>query len=127
MRLILISFIFLLECCSNKNDGGEKQSNDSVAIEVPVSEDSNKNSKPFDSSYLVITISADTLSVELSGRSMQLESATNLDQFIEDNKQNITAPRIKIITTQHFSYQNFKSTIDILKKHEYYGFQMIKK
>lgn len=121
----LILFIFSLASCNNKSDVGRKRSNDTITITVPVSKDSTKDLNFIDSTYLTIKINADTLVAEFWGHSLRLDNETSLDQFIQDNKKNINPRRIRIVTTQHYSYQKFKSTVEVLKKNEYYGFQMM--
>jgi biopolymer transport protein ExbD len=78
-----------------------------------------------DSSYFAITILNNGIDVKLFGQETKLKNTIELDNFIANHKADISTKKISIISSSNLKYDKFKPVIEILKKHEYYKYNLV--
>jgi biopolymer transport protein ExbD len=96
-----------------------------VTIQTPVSTTSTYNEN--DSSYFVITILKNALEVKLFNQTTKLSTIRELDDFITKHKSGINSRKIMVISSSDLSYDKFKPIFEVLKKHDYYKYNLVKK
>jgi biopolymer transport protein ExbD len=80
-----------------------------------------------DSSYFSLTILNESFEADFLNKKQVFKSSSEVDRFIQDNKTLINPNKILIIGNAKVSYEKMKSILEILKKYEYYKFQMVTK
>jgi len=80
-----------------------------------------------DSSYFSLTILNDSFVANFLNNKKVFKSSSEVDRFIQDNKTLINPNKILIIGGAKVSYEKMKPILEILKKYEYYKFQMVTK
>lgn len=78
-----------------------------------------------DSTYFSITILDKGIDVKLFGQETKLKTTNDLDTFVTAHKQDIK--KIIIITKREIPDNKFKPVLEILKKHEFYKFNLVTK
>jgi len=78
-----------------------------------------------DSTYFSITILGKGVDVKLFGQETKFKTTNDLDSFITAHKQDIK--KIIIIARREVPDDKFKSVLEILKKHEFYKFNLVTK
>lgn len=96
-----------------------------VTIQKPASTTQTINET--DSSQFTITILKNALEVKLFNQVTRLKNTKELDDFITNNKENINSNNILIIASSDLLYEKFMPVIEVLKRHEYYKFNLLPK
>lgn len=78
-----------------------------------------------DSTYFSITILDNGIDVRLFGQETKLKTTNDLDTFVAAHKQDIK--KIIIITTREVPDNKFKPVLEVLKKHEFYKYNLVTK
>lgn len=94
-----------------------------VSIQTPTSVVSTLDEN--DSSYFVIAILARGIDVKLFGKETNLKTTSDLDTFVTAHKQRIG--KIIIITEREVPGNKFKSVLEVLKKHEFFKYNLVTK
>ena len=96
---------------------------DPITVEQPTI--TTKPAEPIDSSYLSITISNDGFEISFLNKKEIIKSGAKVDKFIQDKKKLINPNKILIRGNSTDHHDKFKSIVDVLKKYNYYKFQLI--
>ena len=80
-----------------------------------------------DSTHFSITILDNSFDVKIRDKAVSLKSDKEVNDFIEMNKSLIDPNKISIFIKPNISFDRFKSILDVLKKHGYDKFQVLKK
>lgn len=78
-----------------------------------------------DSTYFSLTILNDNFEAKLLNKKEILKNSSEVDKFIEDNKSLIDPNKILVVGNSKVSYEKMKPILEILKKYQYYKFQMV--
>lgn len=78
-----------------------------------------------DSTYFSITIIDKGIDVKLFGQETKLKNTNDLYSFVTAHKQDIK--KIIIITSRDVSDSKFKLVLEVLKKHEFYKYNLVTK
>jgi biopolymer transport protein ExbD len=101
------------------------KSSEPITIEQPTITTKTVNAN--DSSYFSLTILNDSFEANFLNKKKVFKSSSEVDRFIQDNKTLINPNKILIIGNAKVSYEKMKPILEILKKYEYYKFQMVTK
>jgi len=96
-----------------------------VTIQTSISTTSTYNEN--DSTYFSITILKNALEVKLLNQVTELKNATELNNFITNHKSYISSKKILIISSSDLPYDKFKPVVEVLKRHEYYKYNLVTK
>jgi biopolymer transport protein ExbD len=80
-----------------------------------------------DSTHFSITILDNSFDVKIRDKTVSLKSDKEVNDFIEMNKSLIDPNKISIFLKANIPFDRFKSILDVLKKHGYDKFQVLKK
>lgn len=78
-----------------------------------------------DSTFFSITILDKGIDVKLFGRETKLKTTNDLDTFVTAHKQDIR--KIIIIITREVPDNKFKPVLEVLKKHDFYKYNLVTK
>jgi hypothetical protein len=80
-----------------------------------------------DSTFLTFTLEKDIFTVRLLHWSTTSKSAAELNQFVDAHLSNVDPNKIIIIGDPDAKYYQFKAVIEVMKKHDWLKFRLIKK
>ncbi len=94
-----------------------------ITIQSPTSVINTYNEN--DSTYFSIIILNNGINVRLFGQETKLKNTGELDEFIGTHKSDIK--KVIIIASRELSDNKFKPVLEVLKKHEYYKYNLVTK
>jgi hypothetical protein len=148
MRYIFLVFIFCTTTClGQKSKGHGKPKADTTTHINPVKTDSVKQAKPDtakavtyestesqtskkiyinDTTFFAVHVIANGYETILLGNEKTILSDKELDDFITLNKRIISTKKIFIITSPQAPFETIKPLLDILRKQQFFEFQIVR-
>ena len=95
------------------------------AGEVKISDANSNKIDTTDSANFIIEIFDNSIDVRFFNKTRKLKNPKKLDKFIHTNRKNIDTKKIFVKSFASLPYDKFKGVKIVLKKYEFYKFQII--